>query len=322
MPTRAPSIAARRALAEDPTVDPVGALTRLPTLGVGLSLSFGVEPDPVALAARPGGPSFIEYAGAVQHQAYAAQVSRLHALGVPVLYHPSCLNLCGPWPNPPSWLAAVDAHLRAVDSAWLAQDVAVCFVGEHGGYSIDLGWFVPPVLDPEGLELAIQRVQEVQAVVGRPLLLEPAPVTFQVGSMDPFTWLGRLAAQTGCGVLLDAGHVLSHQLARGEVDLLAGIEAVGLDRVIEVHVAGGVIEGPARGPRRYLDAHDLPILPETWKLFEGLLERCPNLRAVCLECEGAAGHTVLPVLRRVREVVAARAANPDLRARALQELSP
>ena len=273
-------------------------LESLPTLGVGASLSFGAEPDPVELAGRPGGPAFIEYAGAVQHTWISAPIQKLRAAGVPVLFHPSCLNLAGPWPNPPGWLAAVQEHVSAVDSAWLAQDVAICFASSRPGYSIELGYFVPPILDDASLDMAVDRVREVTTAIDRPLLLEPAPVTLQLGDRSIFDWLGALARRTDCGLLVDAGHVVSHQLAAGvdprdEAALTAGLEALDLDRVIELHVAGGVIE--RRGRRHYyLDAHDLPILPETWAVFDALLGRCPNLRAVCVECEGAVARAGLP----------------------------
>jgi len=294
----------------------------LPTLGVGLSLSFGVDPDPVALADTPGGPSFVEYAGAVQADLVLPSVLRLRDLGVPVLYHPSCLNLCGPWPNPRPWLDAVAAHCDAVDSAWLAQDVATCFVGERPGYSIDLGWFVQPILDREGLSQAIDRVSEVVDAVPRLLLLEPPPVCFQIGTMSVFAWLGQLAHRTDCGILLDAGHVVSHQLALGRDDLLAELDQLDLARVVELHVAGGVIDTLPDGRRHvYLDAHDLPILPETWRVADAIIQRAPNLRAVCVECEGAVAHSILPALRKVRERVALTAASDSLRARARAELS-
>lgn len=294
-------------------------LASLPVLGVGASLSFGVEPDPVALAQLPGGPSFIEYAGPVDHRPFMDAVGRLSRSGVPALYHPSCLNLCGPDANPPHWLEAVDAHVRAVDSAWLAQDVATCFVGSTPGYSIQLGYFVPPMLTRAGLEEAVQRVSEVRAAVSRPLLLEPPPVTFLLGEMDVFAWLGELAERTGSGILLDAGHVVSHQLVRGR-PLDAGLEALDLARVVEVHVAGGVIE-EHEGRRYYVDAHDLPPLPEAWQVFNLLLDRCENLRAVCIECEGAVAGSVLPMLKRTRERVSRGAANEALRQKAIQELS-
>ena len=46
----------------------------------------------------------------------------------------------------------------------------------------------------------------------------------------------------------------------------------------------------------------------------------PNLRAVCLECEGAAAGAVIPALRRTRERVALSAASPSLRLAARAEL--
>ena len=280
-------------------------------LGVGASLSFGAQPDPADLARARGGPAFVEYAGAVQPEALEPGLSKLKKQGVPLLYHPSCLNLCGPWANPPAWVAAVDHHCRTVGSAWLAQDVAICFASDTPGYSIQLGYFVPPILTAESLEEAVRRVAEVTAGVSVPLLLEPAPVTFQLGNLSIFEWLGELARRTDCGLLLDAGHVVSHQLALGARDLTAGLDALDLDRVTELHVAGGVIY--AEGGRRfYQDAHDLPVLPETWEVFGALLERCERLRAVCVECEGSLTGAIVPVLDRVRTLVNERSAHLEL----------
>lgn len=288
----------------------------LPILGVGLSLSFGMQPDPVELAAMPRGPSFIEYAGVVQKSWVEGPVTQLEALGIPVLYHPSCLNLCGPFANPPHWLAAVDAHVQGVKSPWLAQDVAICFARAEGGYSIELGYFIPPILSRTSLEQAILRVMEVRRAVQAPLLLEPAPVTFQLGDMSIFEWLGELAERTDCGLLLDAGHVVSHQLSSGR-GLLDGLDALDLNRVIEVHIAGGYIEDN----RYYIDAHELPILPETWTVFDHLLSKCSNLKAICVECEGASAQRIMPALMAVRQRVIMGGANAALRQRVRETLA-
>jgi uncharacterized protein (UPF0276 family) len=298
------------------------ALDALPVLGVGVSLSFGVEPDPRRLAQQPGGPSFVEYAGPVQIDTVRAEVEALAAAGVPVLYHPSCLNLCGPWPNPPAWTAAVAAHVEAVGSAWLAQDVAVCFAGEAGGYSVQLGYFVPPVFSEDGLAEAILRVNEAKAGLGRPLLLEPAPLAFWAGALHPLDWLRRLAEATDCGLLLDAGHLVSVAMAapRGQAEPIgAALDRLDLDRVIELHIAGGAIE--RRGDRLlYVDQHELPILPEVWAAAREVLRRAPRLRAVCVECEGAAASLALPALEKARQEVSLHAIHDALRAKARAEL--
>ena len=294
----------------------------LPVLGVGASLSFGVQPDPVDLALEPRGPAFIEYAGAVQHDWMAASINKLQRHQVPLLYHPSCLNLCGPFANTRPWVEAVARHVAATHSAWLAQDVAICFASKTPGYSIQLGYFIPPILTAASLDEATTRVQEVTALLEVPLLLEPAPVTFVLGDMPALEWLNALSERTGCGLLLDAGHLVSHQLAaRGE--LLAGLEALDLSRVVELHIAGGVIEPAQDGsPPIYIDAHDLPILPETWQVARAVLERAPNLKAVCVECEGTAAQTVLGMLQAARERVAVATCNPALAAKVEEELAP
>jgi len=298
-------------------------LDDLPVLGVGASLSFGVEPDPVALARRAGGPSFIEYAGAVDYHFMKPSLDALKGDGVPLLYHPSCLNLCGDIPNPTKWIDAVAAHVDAVSSPWLAQDVAICFRGDEGGYSIQLGYFVPPILTKGSLDFAITRVREVVSRLSAPLLLEPAPVAYVLGDMDIFSWLDALAEATDCGLLIDAGHIVSHQLARGESDVTAGLEALDLRRVVEIHVAGGVIrDDPARPGRKvYVDAHDLPVLPETWMVLRHLLGETENLRAVCVECEGSLAAAILPLLELTRERVRAGSGNPALVEKVERELS-
>ena len=86
------------------------AVDQMPVLGVGVSLSLGTQPDPIALGKSPQGPDFIEYAGAVDVSLYHKEVTELKQAGIPLLYHPSCLNLCGPWPNPSAWLKQVNTR--------------------------------------------------------------------------------------------------------------------------------------------------------------------------------------------------------------------
>jgi uncharacterized protein (UPF0276 family) len=283
---------------------------RLPFLGVGFSSSVGQRPDPRSLLAAVDGPQFFEYAGPVQVGALGKLPEELRGVGIPMLYHPSCLNLAGPWANPESWLDAVSHHVEAIRSPWLAQDVAICFLSEEGGYSIQLGWFLPPIFSRDGLELAVARVREVRARVHRPLLLEPPPISFRAGEMHPFDWISELAQRTDCGLLLDAGHLFSIQLALGEEAV--AFERLDWERVVELHLAGGAIEEEGG---LYVDAHELPILPEVWAIGRGVLSRSPRLRAVCVECEGSPEEPARVAIERARQEVLLHAASEGLRAR-------
>lgn len=300
-------------------IDIAAVLSALPVVGVGASGRFGIEPDPIALAEASGGPSFIEYAGAVDHRLYGDALERLEDLEKPALYRSNGLNLSGPYPNPAPWVAAVYEHARAAGSPWVSQAVGTCFVGDTPGQDVHLGALVPPVLTRDSLNEAVDRVMEVRPTLHVPLLLEPSLATFVAGDIDIFSWLGELAVRTGSGLLLDAGHVVSHQLAAGR-DLIDGLDALPWPRVVAVRLGGGLIE-THEGRRYYQNGYDLPIQPEAWELFEHLLDHCPNLKAVIVGCEGAIAQAVLPTLKRTRQRVALMARSEALRMKALSELA-
>ncbi|MBI1731701.1 MAG: DUF692 family protein [Gammaproteobacteria bacterium] len=286
----------------------------LPVLGVGASLSLSAQPDPVALVQAAGGPSFVEYAGRADVEDVRAEVDRIRAAGTPVLFHPSYINFCGTFPNSRAWLEATARHIAAVGSPWFAQDCAYCFWQEGPGYSTQLGYFIPTILNEASLRRAIERVREVKAQVPVVVAIEPPPMAFAVGKMPLFRFFGTVAREADCAILLDMGHLVSYEMASGcrVRDTLAELPR---ERVIEVHIAGGRLEPGTSGPI-YIDAHERAILDPTWRMLENMLPELPAVRAVCFECEGASEETVLTTLRRVRSIVRGRSANPALVARA------
>ena len=86
-----------------------------------------------------------------------------------------------------------------------------------------------------------------------------------------------------------------------------------LDKVIEIHLAGGERSDPDwldSGRTLHLDSHDHAVPEEVWTLFEDVLPRCPNLRGATLErMEGTVDDSDVPLLReelrRVRKTLEA-----------------
>ena len=273
----------------------------LPTLGVGVSLSLSAKPDPVALAAKDRGPAFIEYSGVLDVERVFDDVQRLSACNVPVLYHPSYINFCGTFSNNQKWLQATDTHIRKVNSPWFAQDLAYCFWGDNPGYSSQFGFFIPPLFNQCSMQLAVERIKEVQQAVSVPVAIEPPPVTFVVGDMPLFEFIGKVSEAADCAILLDVGHLVSFDMAT-QTSVMAHIEALPLHRVIELHIAGGRINKADTGPV-YIDAHDNAIEDETWAMLDTLLPLLPNVKALCYECEGVEEHDVLDVLDKLRDKV-------------------
>lgn len=276
------------------------SIEQLPVLGVGASLSLSSIPDPASLAATKGGPDFVEYAGLVDVDSVIDEIEKIKLTGAPVLYHPSHINFCGSFSNSKTWLEATIQHIKAVDSAWFAQDCAYCFWEEGPSYSTQLGYFLPPILNQASLDLAIKRVREVQQLIPVTVAIEPPPMTFVMGDMPLFQFFGELSRQTDTAILLDMGHLVSYEMASGRL-VRDALDELPLDRVIEVHIAGGRLKQGEDRPI-YVDAHETAILDETWKMFEDLLPELPNVKAVCFECEGVDEATVMSTLKRVRQL--------------------
>ena len=285
-------------------------IEQLPTLGVGASLSLSSKPDPVALVNSAGGPSFVEYAGLADVDAVIDEVERIRATGASVLFHPSYINFCGSFANSSVWLEETARQIKTVHSPWFAQDCAYCFWQEGAGYSTQLGYFIPPIFNQASLELAIQRVKEVQAVMSVPVAIEPPPVTFVAGTIPLFKFFGELSRATDCAILLDMGHLVSYEMASGR-KVRDALDELPCERVVEVHVAGGRLKKGGQGPV-YVDAHECTILDETWQMFDQMLPELPNVKAVCYECEGVNESTVLTTLKKIRQILKNKSVSQSL----------
>jgi uncharacterized protein (UPF0276 family) len=79
---------------------------------------------------------------------------------------------------------------------------------------------------------------------------------------------------------------------------VTGLDAFPLDRVGEIHIAGGTLMELA-GQRYIIDSHLPQILPDVWKIVDYVLTRATNLRAICLEAEERNGRRVAELLRQI-----------------------
>lgn len=276
-------------------------INQLPVLGVGASLSLAAQPDPITLLNYVNGPDFVEYAGKVDVKAVIDEVQRIHANHAPVLFHPSYINFCGSFANNKTWLQETAKHIETINSAWFAQDCAYCFWQEEHGYSSQLGYFIPPILNQASLKLAIQRVKEVQAIIPVTVAIEPPPVSFVVGQIPVFEFFGTIANETDCAILLDMGHLVSYDMATKD-SVTKHLSALPVERVIEVHIAGGKIK-QQDNQSIYIDAHESEIQIETWDMLKTMLPELPNVKAVCYECEGAKEKQVIQNLAKVKNAV-------------------
>lgn len=287
---------------------PDAAAWTLPWRGLGLSSNLGAAdlPHPYRLLdSEPGLFDYVEYSAPLSLEETRAHASLFPEMwrrraDVPVLYHPVHLNLYGPEREPAKALAELDAHARAVGSAWVGNDIGWWHAGGQPfpGYL----YFTPPFTEA-GVRDATAHALHVQAGLSVPLALENPAVFAKRGELHVLDFMAKVHAATGSPLLLDLGHLLSYQLAAG-LPLDAGLDGFPLERVIEVHIAGGVVT--RRGGRAfYVDDHTQPVREELFSLLETLVPRCPSLRAVTFEGDGHPDEVAVLSLRRLRRLLPA-----------------
>jgi uncharacterized protein len=277
---------------------------QLPFRGLGLSSNLSVHdvPQPWALlAAEPGLFDVVEYSAPLELSQARREASLFATLWearerVPVLFHPVHLNLYGPELEAREALSSLEAHARAVGSAWVGNDVGWWHSrGEpFPGYL-----YLPPPLSEAGLLDAVAHASHVQSHLSVPLVLENPVAAWRQGSLHVLDFMAELHRRTGCPLLLDLGHLFSAQLAAG-LPLASGLDGFPLEAVVEVHLAGGVVTRSASGRGFYADDHTQPVREELFGLLEALLPRLSSLRALVFEGDGHPADVAARTLRRLR----------------------
>jgi uncharacterized protein (UPF0276 family) len=184
------------------------------------------------------------------------------------------------------WNAAYLDMLDRFQSSWPFR-----WHSEHLGFqtipgddegSLEIGVPLPLPATREAAHLVVRRCAELGRRYGVPFLLEnPAhylaelPDDPAIG--DEIDLMNLITAQGRCGQLLDL-HNLYCNAINHKFDVIAAIDRVAMDRVVEIHIAGGSWRNGF-----WMDAHDGRVPPSVWELLEYTLPRAPNVAGVVFE---------------------------------------
>ncbi|QYZ68872.1 MNIO family bufferin maturase [Neotabrizicola shimadae] len=135
----------------------------------------------------------------------------------------------------------------------------------HGGdYLNDL---LPLPYTAETLQAVCDHVDEVQAVLGRRMLLEnPSTyVLFEQSTLEETEFLAAVVRRTGCGLLLDVNNVFV-SATNHRMDARAYLAGFPVAAVGEIHLGGHAEEMLPSGPL-LIDDHARPVADPVWALF-------------------------------------------------------
>lgn len=178
---------------------------------------------------------------------------------------------------------------------------------------VEIGHLAAPPRTAASVEVTAQNLRAVAAVVGAmPLVENVATLVVPVGStLTEPEWLRGVVELSGAGLLLDLHNLYSNAVNEGE-DATARLLALPLDRVRQLHIAGGRWVGP-RGRERRLDDHLHPTPTEVFDLLETVAAHHPQPLTVIVERDGPQP----PVADLLSEVTLAREAVARGRLRAV-----
>ena len=182
----------------------------------------------------------------------------------PVVMHGVSLSIGSTDPLNVAYVRRLVALRDRVGARWVSDHL--CWTGVQGRNSHDL---LPLPLTPESLAHVAARVDQVQQLLGTPLILEnPSTyVEFRGSSITEPDFLAQLCHRTGCGLLLDVNNVYVSSRNHG-FDPMSYLDALPLDRVAQFHVAGHTDLDT-----HCIDTHIGPVVRPVWELLRAAWSR-------------------------------------------------
>lgn len=163
------------------------------------------------------------------------------------------------------------------------------------------GFLLPPVQTMRAARIAARNIRAVRDLLPVPFAFETGVnyLTPQPGEMPDGEFFAAVAEQADCGILLDLHNLWCNE-RNGRQKVLDVVAELPLDRVWEVHLAGGSeVDG------LWLDAHTGAPPQPLYELAEKILPSLPNLGAVIFEItpevlDRVSTAEIMDHLRRIR----------------------
>ena len=176
----------------------------------------------------------------------------------PVVLHGVSLSVGSVDPIDFDYLRKLKELAKRINARWVSDHL--CWTGVSGMNTHDL---LPMPYTDESLKHTIQRVKTIQDFLERPIGLENAStyLEFSASNWAEADFIGRLAEEADCGILLDVNNVYVSSYNHG-FDPKKYIDKIPADRVIQHHLAGHTNKGT-----HILDTHSDYVIDTVWELY-------------------------------------------------------
>lgn len=216
-----------------------------------------------------GGVTYLPNAHAMARIAALPQHKLVHSVGFPV--GGSACNGC-------NYVTPLVAAVTTLAAPWVSEHLSFNVI-QSGGNIEQIGFLLPPRQTSAGVATAVRNIRSLASQL-------PVPFAFETGvnylqpraeELSDGEFFSAIAEEAGCGILLDL-HNLWVNERNGRQNVAELIDQLPLDRVWEVHLAGGMMLGDY-----YLDSHSDTIPAPLFDIAAQVIPRLPNLGALIFE---------------------------------------
>jgi len=174
----------------------------------------------------------------------------------------------------PAQLVLLRDTIRHLDAPWASDHLSFNQTPEFA-----TGFFLPPRQTVAGIETVTTSIADLQDALPVPIAVETG-VNYlrpRADELEDGEFVGRVVESADCGLLLDLHNIFANGL-NGRQPVSEYLEALPLERVWEVHLAGGMeLDG------FWLDAHSGAIPDPLYRICEDVIPQLPNLGAIVFE---------------------------------------
>ncbi len=205
-------------------------------------------------------------------------LDRVAAYPLAKLVHGVGQPLGGAVADPVGHLPLLSSTVDLLEPAWVSEHLSFnrAVLGDDVA---EAGFLLPPRQDAATVRVAAHNVVRYGEALGRPVAFETGVSYLRpaAGEMSDGAFWAAIAEAADCGILLDLHNLWCNEL-NGRQRVLDVLDELPLDRVWEVHLAGGM---PMSG--YWLDAHSDRVPRALLDLAAEVVPRLPGLGALMFE---------------------------------------
>lgn len=174
----------------------------------------------------------------------------------PFACHGLSLSIGSSDPLDVEFVKAVKQFLDTHQIHTYSEHLSYC---SHNGHMYDL---LPIPFTQDAVNHVVSRIQQVQDILQRPLILENVSTYAKFGDIDELTFTQDVVARSGCKILLDVNNVyvnsINHRYNPAEF-----IKALPTAAIEYIHIAGHFDEADDLK----IDTHGAPVKDDVWQLL-------------------------------------------------------